>query len=698
MKKRIISLFLAVVILFGVVTMGAFPAAAVSEWKASDECVRFIKEFEGFSQYPYWDYQQYTVGYGSTCPNDKYTYYKENGITHEEAEVLLREHLVKIEAELNSFIDKYQLTLSQNQFDALVDFSYNCGTKWLYESGTLRSAVVSGATGNEFIHPISLWCNAGGSILIALINRRLCEANMYLNGVYDSTPPENYGYVLYDAAGGSATPRVQGFDTTLTAQIISTAERSGYTFDGWFNSKTGGTQVTLLDASVRNTRLYAHWTALPGTQQPTESTGVTVKVTATKVNLRQGPGTNYSVVGMANPGDTFVITETAEGSGYTWGKFDGGWIVLKFTDYSTAVNQKPVDPPATEPTEPTVPETTAPTEPTPTEPTVPETTAPTEPTVPETTAPTEPTPTEPVQPAKTMGTVKVSGWLNVRSGAGTGYPVAGKLYNGDRVEILEQKTVGSVTWGRVSKGWISMDYVTLDKVETPTQKPSTDNTGSGSDQGTSGSVWTGYVINTNSLRIRTGPGTNYSIAGYLTMNTKVTITEMKTNGSMIWGKISNGWISLDYVRLDSNGDSSEVLTGRVNYDFLRIRTGPGTSYAIAGFLDKGDKVEILERRNVGSTVWGRIDRGWISLDYIDLDSNGVSGGNTSTGDSDATNTKVVKTVTADCLRVRRDAGTGSTIVGYLYQGAKVEILETKTVGSTLWGRVSNGWISMDYAK
>ena len=44
-------------------------------------------------------------------------------------------------------------------------------------------------------------------------------------------------------------------------------------------------------------------------------------------------------------------------------------------------------------------------------------------------------------------------------------------------------------------------------------------------------------------------------------------------------------------------------------DFLRVRSGPGTSYAIAGYLSNNTAVEILEQKTVGSTRWGRIDKG-----------------------------------------------------------------------------------------
>ena len=89
---------------------------------------------------------------------------------------------------------------------------------------------------------------------------------MYLNGIYSQTIPETLGYVLYDACGGKTSPTVQGYDTGLTAAILSTPTRDGYTFDGWYTEKTGGTKVTCLDSTVRNYRLYAHWIDAAGNE------------------------------------------------------------------------------------------------------------------------------------------------------------------------------------------------------------------------------------------------------------------------------------------------------------------------------------------------------------------------------------------------------------------------------------------------
>ena len=55
------------------------------------------------------------------------------------------------------------------------------------------------------------------------------------------------------------------------------------------------------------------------------------------------------------------------------------------------------------------------------------------------------------------------------------------------------------------------------------------------------------TVNVSCLLIRSGAGTNYSQVGYLYRGAKVTVTETKTVGGAIWGKIANGWICLDYT-------------------------------------------------------------------------------------------------------------------------------------------------------
>ena len=90
-------------------------------------------------------------------------------------------------------------------------------------------------------------------------------------------------------------------------------------------------------------------------------------------------------------------------------------------------------------------------------------------------------------------TVKVTSVLCIRKGAGTGYGIVGSYKNGERIEILEQKTVGSTTWGKTSKGWVSMSYVKMDS-------------DGGSTGGSTASKTNATVNSSTGLKIRSGAG------------------------------------------------------------------------------------------------------------------------------------------------------------------------------------------------
>ncbi len=638
--------------------------------KASAELIALLKYEEGFSKYPFWDYSQYTVGYGTRCPDDMLSEYRSRGITEHEAELLLKEHLENTEWLLNSkIIDKYGLTLTQPQFDALVTFTYNMGSGWITSPNqNIHKQIASGATGNVLIDALTRWCKAGGSVHSVLLRRRLSEARMYLEGVYSHSVPANYCYVLYDGNGGSTSQSAQGYNTEMPDAVPKCVATYGSnTFEGWYTSPVGGEKVETLTAAVKGKTLYAHWREVKPTEPDKLETSVVVTVTANDVNLRKGPGTNYARIGSTSKGKTFTITQVVEGGNYIWGYYGTGWICLQYTNYST-VSQKPAEPEATEPQ--------------PTEPTEPA------PTTPPTAAPTEPA----AEPA--TGKINANPFLRVRKGPGTGYAVVDTLQNGEKVTILQQKSVGSSIWGEISNGWISMSYVIMDTPAQPENTPSGDQTAAGK----KGTITCGL------LNVRSGAGVNYSIVGQYRKNETVTVTEEKTVGSTTWGKTVKGWVSMDYVSLQStesstpaapdSGSTAAQITGTVtSNDVLRIRSGAGTSYSVVGYLNSGTKVTITEKKTVGNTTWGKTAKGWVSMDYIREDSSSGETPNTNTEESTS-----VKTVTASCLCVRKAAGTGNTVVGYLYKGSKVTVTETVTVGSSQWGKIATGWICLDYAK
>jgi len=183
--------------------------------------------------------------------------------------------------------------------------------------------------------------------------------------------------------------------------------------------------------------------------------------------------------------------------------------------------------------------------------------------------------------------------LNVRSDATTNSETVGSLNYGARVEILEK----SGNWGRTKDGWISLDFVYQD--------------------GTTGVKTAKGIVTGDQLNVRSGPGTGYASVGSLNYGDRVAILEQFTYNGTTWGCTKNGWIALTYVFLDGteNDDSQfAYITG----DQLNIRSGPGTGYDAVGTLNSGDEVTIYFILEVGDKSWGNIDKGWISMDYVEL--------------------------------------------------------------------------------
>ena len=177
-RKMIVPLLL-VVCLAAAVVIGLAPRVSAASMVSSDDMIDVLKTMEGFSAKPYWDYTQYTVGYGTKCPEDKRAYYTAYGITKEEAVELLKKELKETEGYVRSFAAKHGLELSQNQFDALVSLSYNCGGAWMNRTNTnLFRAVTSGGKGEDLIYAFTLYSTAGGKYEEGMIRRRLSEANM----------------------------------------------------------------------------------------------------------------------------------------------------------------------------------------------------------------------------------------------------------------------------------------------------------------------------------------------------------------------------------------------------------------------------------------------------------------------------------------------------------------------------------------
>lgn len=253
MKKRLLPLLLAAAML-----LSLWPAslAAYAEMGFSDELVSYIKAGEGFMPNVYSDGTGWYIGYGTACGVGDYP----NGITEPEAETLLREKMQLFADGVNGFLKKYDVAVTQGQFDAMCGLSYNLGTAWLDAGNRLPSYIISGAenyTDEEICSAFAVWCHVGGAVNTGLIARRIAEAKMFLYEDYSFTS-DGWNWAVLDAGGGELpSGDVVCFKTGGTYGSLPTPTRSGYAFAGWYTS--GGTLLTG-DATVReNLFLTAHW-------------------------------------------------------------------------------------------------------------------------------------------------------------------------------------------------------------------------------------------------------------------------------------------------------------------------------------------------------------------------------------------------------------------------------------------------------
>ena len=150
------------------------------KYAISNDGIDFIKSLEGFSQYAYWDYEQWTIGYGTACEENEYP----NGITEAEADTLLRSAIVRYELYVNDFVSENNIELNQNQYDALVSFTYNLGNIW-GNSFTLKTYLINGIenyTDDQIKAAFGEHVTAGGQVLAGLVSRRNLEAELFLSG------------------------------------------------------------------------------------------------------------------------------------------------------------------------------------------------------------------------------------------------------------------------------------------------------------------------------------------------------------------------------------------------------------------------------------------------------------------------------------------------------------------------------------
>ncbi|MBQ3214949.1 MAG: SH3 domain-containing protein [Oscillospiraceae bacterium] len=457
--------------------------------------------------------------------------------------------------------------------------------------------------------------------------------------------------------------------------------------------------------------------------------GEKVTVTGTSVNVRSGPGTSYKVVTSAKKGDVIVITESRWEGGYLWGKFDKGWISLRYTTY----DKESTDPcvhdynvssktPATCTNKGSVTFTCS-------------------------NCKDSYTDTAPAKGHdygvnglcvscgaknpnfKGMNVTVTANSVNLRSGAGLSYGTVGSVSTGAKLSITDVKQNDGYLWGKSSKGWIALKYTNYDKVIVDSCDHDYSITGKKDATcaaGGSVSYTCDYCGHSYTQTSATKPHT-YNAATCTKPKTckncgatsgaalghkysEATCTAARkcatcgaTSGSALGHKYGTDGLCSRCGGKNPNYKPNTTVTKLyatvINTDTLNIRKTPNGT--IVGVLYKGDRVEILEQKTVSGKLWGRCSKGWIFIHsygkletVTETDTPATKPDTTPDTNKKVTVVKLYATVVnTNSLNIR--VTPNGSICGTLKKGEKVEILEQTTLNGKLWGRCSKGWIFIE---
>lgn len=282
-----------------------------------------------------------------------------------------------------------------------------------------------------------------------------------------------------------------------------------------------------------------------------------------------------------------------------------------------------------------------------------------------------------------IGTVTINtNSVNIRQGPGLTYPLVTQTDKGDKFPyVAEEGDWIQLQLPNGKTGWIANWLIS--KSNTPPFSK------------ISSKEYSLAFANTNKLRIRTGPGTNFQIIGYLNKGQKATILDGNENWIKISSSFGSGWVSNQFLDIQSaqssptaSSTNPEVKTGTVVGDNVNVRTEPALSGSIVGKLSKGMTLTIYSTKSDWLEIHFSNKKAWVSSKFISIGTNNYKSA------ASAYSTEMVGTVTASGIRVRNGASLGAGVIGTINKGQKFTILKE----ANNWDKIeyktgSFGWVA-----
>lgn len=193
LDKKITSIVISLVLIITIFSICSknlykvYAATDVSNLNPTNSTCEFITSLEGFSSQCFWDNRQWTIGYGNKCP---YTHTSNGTRGQKGGHYISKEDAVSLfQKNLTSYVNTLKsncsgLSMTQNQFDALLSATYNHGN---VKSCPLKYFLQGTLSESEAREKYYVWCiNAGTADEAGLRNRRKKEADRFFRDDVDT--------------------------------------------------------------------------------------------------------------------------------------------------------------------------------------------------------------------------------------------------------------------------------------------------------------------------------------------------------------------------------------------------------------------------------------------------------------------------------------------------------------------------------
>jgi N-acetylmuramoyl-L-alanine amidase len=297
----------------------------------------------------------------------------------------------------------------------------------------------------------------------------------------------------------------------------------------------------------------------------------------------------------------------------------------------------------------------------------------------------------PFVPEKTSANMAIiqANMVNVRKGPGLIYNVIKQVKKGERYSIIERKN----DWVKLKlpgndTGWVASWLISEEKAKTiSSTEPSHQ-----------------VQSNVDGLRIRSGPGINFQIIGFLNKGQQAKYIEKNENWTKIYHNGQYGWVSSSYISFSNTASAEKQQNlnriGRVTASSLNVRIEPSLQAKIIGSLKNGTKVDVTGEREDWLQIAFNGNRAWVSRQFIEMINAGKENSEQTPPSENKNNFKqhpITATITAAVLNVRNEGSLNGTIIGKITKGQQVTILEESNQWCKIQrGNKETGWVACWY--